>query len=53
METSISSIITSFSTSTPQNKLDIMLNGQGLCNADGLVVARAVQKYIVDTGRFR
>ena len=53
METSISAIITSFSTSTPQNKLNIMLNGQGLSDADGLVVARAVQKYILDTGRFR
>ena len=53
METSISAIITSFSTSTPQNKLNILLNGQGLSDADGLVVARAVQKYILDTGRFR
>ena len=52
METTIDAINSNFLTSKPQNKLDLMLHGQGLSDADGLVVASAVQKFIVDTGRF-
>ena len=52
MEASINTIIPSFSNSTPQQKLEIILYGEGLNETDRLAVARAVHKFITDTRRF-
>ena len=52
METSINSIVPTFSIQNSHNKLDIILFGRGLSEVDGRAVARAVKKFITGTGRF-